>query len=186
MNQWWVRDATGEVRGPHAAWEIQQAVHTGAWSPHIEVSADRMHWGPVASLPAFQQQAAAPPGTVSPLRNRIGGAVFGVLMVLGGIAQIFNSGLFSKPPRASVNCQTAVGVGFQCRVQHLEGRSSLEVCWDLAIMCRNGARAVGHACENVQRGATSTRLIPVSEVTNANACDLNVSMALENLVVRAR
>ncbi len=183
MSQWWVRDATGQMRGPHAAWEIQQAVRTGGWSPDLEVSPDQMRWAPMASAPEFQQQAAAPPGTVSPARHAIGAAVLGVFLFLGGIAQVVNSGMFSKPPQAAVNCQTVPGVGIRCSVQHQQGRSSLNVCWDVVITCRNGTRAVGHACQVVNRGATATRVIPVSAVTNAAACDLNVGMVLDNLVV---
>ena len=185
MSQWWVRDATGEVRGPLPAWEIDRALRSGAWSPQVEVSLNRVYWAPPGVHPEFARDAAAAPGAVSPMRAKVGAVVLGGFMVLGSVAQMFNRAAQGPAPRAQVHCRVDAAVGMRCEAQHVDG-PALNVCWDAIIVCQNGQRVVGHGCQDVDPGGRVSHVIPEGALRNLSACDRGLQLELQNLVVTRR
>lgn len=185
MRSWWVRDASGRMQGPLPAWEIDRAVRSGAWAPHIEVSLNQAYWAAPTVHPEFAADAAAAPGAVSPMRARVGGAVLGGLLALGSLAKLISFATQGPPPRAQVHCRGDAAVGIRCEVQHLAG-PSLNVCWDAVIVCQNGQRVVGHGCEDLARAGSTTHIIPEAALSNLSACDRGLRMELQNMVVTRR
>lgn len=75
-------------------------------------------------------------------------------------------------PSATVDCQPQPGLGYQCVVAHTGGSGPINLCWTLAIDCRNGTRAKADACQTVEPHGKASKLIALDQIENAAACDL--------------
>ncbi len=102
-------------------------------------------------------------------------------LVLVAILGCGSSGL-GLQNRVEVRCVGA-GVGYQCSIEHTTGPDPVRACWRIDVVCVNGARTSGSACGEVQRDATSTVLVPLSDFPGAEACDLasGVTVAVESV-----
>ncbi|MCA9608710.1 MAG: hypothetical protein KC619_24065 [Myxococcales bacterium] len=84
--------------------------------------------------------------------------------------------------RVEVRCVGA-GIGYQCSLQHTAGPDPVRACWTVSVTCANGTRTSGSGCGEVQVGATSTVLVPLSDFAGAEACDLatGVTVAVDSV-----
>ncbi len=96
-----------------------------------------------------------------------------------------STGLTAPETRAHVQCNP-VGEAFACSVMHDQGRSTVNVCWDVVLACGNGVRAVGHACQVVAPQGTATRLVPASDIHDLDQCQTVVATTIENLTLTAQ
>lgn len=97
-----------------------------------------------------------------------------------GLAICFGALGCAKENKAYVECE-GVGTGYNCTITHQQGDDPLKVCWSVAVKCQNGTKAVGKACQQVQASAKTTTLIPVTDMKNAEKCDLATQVAVEGL-----
>ncbi len=84
--------------------------------------------------------------------------------------------------RVAVDCKgnkTAI----VCSVKHVEGNSNANACWDLHFTCQNGTLVTGSACQTVSKGATATKTIPLTQLTNSAQCDRVSSSEVKNLKI---
>lgn len=84
-----------------------------------------------------------------------------------------------------VEC-ASTGIAYACTVTHQQGSDAAEACWDVAVTCQNGTRAVGHGCQEVQPESKASKFIPVSSFTKAEQCDMAAGVAVENIKVSLR
>jgi hypothetical protein len=87
--------------------------------------------------------------------------------------------------QAYVQCSGNIG-GLECAITRTAGNVQSEICWDVTMACRNGARPVGHGCAAVPPGvgSASTHIIPWDLVSNLNRCDQVVESSVANLAFR--
>ena len=70
----------------------------------------------------------------------------------------------------------------ECDVEHVEGSSGANVCWDLHYQCANGSVVTGSGiCQSVQPGSTAQKVVPVTQLSNSAACDNATSSEVRNL-----
>ncbi len=104
------------------------------------------------------------------------------VLVIGALLACKNN----KKGKAEVNClgQTEQ---INCDVKHVEGNAQLGVCWDLQFDCANGTVAsVQGVCQDVDPGATSQRVIPISQLSNFDKCDKAVGSQVKNMKVTVK
>jgi len=85
---------------------------------------------------------------------------------------------------AEVQCQ-GNGESLSCSVRHVAGSKPLNVCFEFRITCANGTNGVAKACQDVDPGQTSVRIIRDEDVSNFQACDKVVSSSVASVVVKA-
>jgi hypothetical protein len=115
--------------------------------------------------------------------NRLPFAVVSVMLFLVGC--FYHP--FALQERASVRCVYAgktLAAGLDCTIEKTEGRSPVEVCWDLFITCANGPGGSGHACGSVSSGTPSHVAMPYASLVGAHGCDRVTGTELANVVVR--
>ena len=72
----------------------------------------------------------------------------------------------------------------ECEVKQTEGKSEMEVCWDLTVTCKNGTKiAPPHSCTKVKDGGTVKVTIPADKLPNVASCDGEPKMALTSLTI---
>jgi hypothetical protein len=96
------------------------------------------------------------------------------------VASVFLLG--SLETKARVLCNPTTDT-FLCVVTHEQGSETVNVCWDVVIVCAGGVRAVGHACQVVGPQQTASRAIPESEIQQIAQCRNATSITVENLTI---
>jgi hypothetical protein len=87
--------------------------------------------------------------------------------------------------RATVSCE-GTNETIDCDVKHTAGSQGANVCWDLRFGCLNGSSVTGqNFCQSVQPGSTVQKRIPLTQLTNASACDQATSSQVENVKISA-
>jgi hypothetical protein len=87
-----------------------------------------------------------------------------------------------KDNKVWVEC-VGTGQGFNCSATHQQGNDKVNACWDIKVVCQNGTVASGHGCQVVGPNQKSSTLIPVSQIQNADKCDLAKTTSVENLTL---
>lgn len=86
--------------------------------------------------------------------------------------------------RVAVEC-LGNGAGYQCTLKHTQGGSAAKACWDVAVTCHNGTKAIGSGCQTVEPEGKATAFIPVSDMKGAEGCDVATTVNVQNLRVTA-
>jgi hypothetical protein len=101
----------------------------------------------------------------------IGGLLLAILACKGKEAE----------SRATVTCVGAKD-SIDCEVKHVEGKAPIKACFDLEFDCANGTVVTGsNFCQAVQPGASATKKIPLTDLTNAAKCDKATATQVKNL-----
>ncbi len=88
-------------------------------------------------------------------------------------------------PEATVVC-TGETEDISCVLTHVAGTTAIKACWDLQFDCKNGTSVKGtNFCETVQPKSTSTKKIPLKDLTNFDKCDKATGSKVENLALTA-
>ncbi|MDP1827912.1 MAG: hypothetical protein Q8L48_31855 [Archangium sp.] len=91
----------------------------------------------------------------------------------------------SEQDAARVDCGTPGPAGVDCDLQRTSGTGSLEACWDLDLICANGAMMSAHHCGSIAAGQSAAKVnMPVSGFSNQDACDAPKSGVVMRLTVR--
>lgn len=145
------------------------------WNPQQQWQGQQVPWQGQPNPYAQAPQAAPPPSGV-PMWAKL-------LLIAGGFIGLIVVAVVAFPEtKARVECQPAAS-SFNCTVEHVQGRSNAHVCWDVVMACRNGTRAVGHACQDVTPDARASKIIPEADVQNLAQCDSATGITIEHLTV---
>ncbi|MDQ3367778.1 MAG: hypothetical protein M3680_20330 [Myxococcota bacterium] len=90
---------------------------------------------------------------------------------------------------AHVNCVTTAAPAVECDVQQTKGTSEIEVCWDFAITCANGAVVkAANTCQKVKDGGTTKVTIPADRLDGVDKCggDQPPTGTLANLTINGK
>lgn len=116
-------------------------------------------------------------GTQSLIRRLLRGATHPLALValvaLGGCNR-------ASASQAQVTCHTSRD-GIACDVSSGQGVTA-NVCWDLAVLCRNRTRGTAHACQVVSFGRRATRTVPMSAVQMPDTCDAVLTVDVDHVV----
>jgi 3-hydroxyacyl-CoA dehydrogenase len=82
----------------------------------------------------------------------------------------------------SVECEGAIQ-GIECAVEHVEGGSAAEACWEPVFECANGTEVRGEACRTLEPDEYATRFIPETDLRGLRDCDQIIGGAVENVEV---
>jgi hypothetical protein len=83
--------------------------------------------------------------------------------------------------QATVLCEGTKD-SIDCEVKHVSGTTAINACWDLHFDCANGTLVDGaNFCQVVQPGASVTKKIPLTDLTNYAKCDKASAMQVKNL-----
>lgn len=86
---------------------------------------------------------------------------------------------------AEVNCVGAFDGGFNCIAKNTATMAgAADVCWTVRLTCAGGARPYVRACQTVQPGASTARMIPPSDVSGASECDRVIAMSIDDVTVK--
>ena len=92
----------------------------------------------------------------------------------------------SEKVNVNVSCVTTAAPAVECDVTQTEGKSEVEVCWDFAVTCGNGAVVKAErTCQKVKDGATVKTTIGADKLTGIADCAGNSPPTgkLENLTI---
>ena len=88
----------------------------------------------------------------------------GVLFVglLGGCAEDVT---------VNIDCKSTAAPAVECDVAQRAGKTEVDVCWDFAVTCANGAEVKAErTCQKVKDGGTAKVVIPVEKLTGLDKC----------------
>jgi hypothetical protein len=88
---------------------------------------------------------------------------------------------------AHVDCKTTAAPSVECDVKQTEGKTEVEVCWDLTVTCQNGTKIrAPRTCGKVKDGGTTKVTIPADKLPNVDKCDGGPKAAMENLTLNGK
>jgi hypothetical protein len=88
---------------------------------------------------------------------------------------------------AHVDCKTTAAPSVECEVKQTEGKTEVEVCWDLTVTCNNGTKVTPpRTCGKVKDGGTTNVTIPADRLPNVDKCDGGPKATLENLTLNGK
>lgn len=116
------------------------------------------------------------------------GCVVPSLCCLGGTVVAVALGYSSvEPDGVRVDCGEPGPGGVECTLKRTSGIGACEACWDLEILCANGAVMVGHACGALGAGESEGKAnMQVDAFSNQDACDAPASGTVTNLQVTSQ
>lgn len=77
----------------------------------------------------------------------------------------------SEDVSVNVACKTTAAPAVECDVAQRAGKSEVEVCWDFAVTCANGAEVKAErTCQKVKDGATVKAVIPADKLSGIDKC----------------
>lgn len=87
--------------------------------------------------------------------------------------------------KANVDCTVNAGPTIDCVVKQTQGKSEIDVCWDISGSCPNGATLKAErTCQKVKDGGSATVTIPTAKITlGGPTCDANPTVKLENMTI---
>ena len=95
----------------------------------------------------------------------------------------------SEKVNINVSCVTTAAPAVECDVKQTEGKSEVEVCWDFAVTCGNGAVVkASRTCQKVKDGATVKTTIGADKLTGVENCagDSPPTGKLENMTINGK
>jgi hypothetical protein len=77
----------------------------------------------------------------------------------------------SEHVNVSVDCVTTAAPAVECDVKQTQGKTEVEVCWDFAATCDNGAVVkAARTCQKVKDGGTVKATIPGDKLDGLDKC----------------
>ncbi len=94
-----------------------------------------------------------------------------------------------KETKVAVECRSAgatLSAGMACTLDHRQGDSAAQVCWDVNVSCQNGTRGKAHGCGSVDPQAKSSVVMPFTAFGGSlEKCDAVAGASVDGLVLTA-
>jgi hypothetical protein len=92
-------------------------------------------------------------------------------MKYAAFALLLVAGCKSEKVSAHVDCVTTAAPAVECDVSQTKGKSEIDVCWDFAVTCANGAIVTAaRTCQKVKDGGTAKVTIPADKLEGIDKC----------------
>jgi hypothetical protein len=110
------------------------------------------------------------------------------LLRAAGLAFVLAAGC-GENVKVEVLCETTAAPAIECDVKQTLGKSEVDVCWDFAVTCANGAVVTAErTCQKVKDGGTARAVVPADKLTGIEKCggDKPPTGALSNLTINGK
>ena len=90
---------------------------------------------------------------------------------------------------AHVDCITTAAPAVECDVKQTKGKSEIDVCWDFAVTCANGAVVKApNTCQKVKDGGSAKVTIAADKLDGIDKCggDKTPTGALTNMTINGK
>ncbi len=107
-------------------------------------------------------------------------------MKYSAFALLLFAGCKGEKVSAHVDCITTAAPAVECEVSQTKGKSEIDVCWDFAVTCANGAVVTAaRTCQKVKDGGTAKVTIPADKLVGIDKCggDKPPTGALSNMTI---
>lgn len=83
-----------------------------------------------------------------------------------------------------VECKPAAASSLDCTVTQDKGKTEVEVCWDVAIPCKNNLSVTApKTCTKVKDGGSTHVEIPKDKLQNLDKCEGASAISMSNLTI---
>ena len=109
-------------------------------------------------------------------------------MKYAAVAFLFLIACKGEDVKAHVDCVVKEGPQVSCEVKQTQGKSEIEVCWDFAATCPNGATLTAErTCQKVKDDGTVTATTPADKIKlGGPECDANPKATLTHLTINGK